>query len=81
MDRAKPPAIDWLTDEHMTQAGQSDLSDEGWRGMGEGRGEVVRSGSCGVEKQRGKGNGGLFLPDSESQRGRVRTPPWQELAT
>ena len=41
VNRTKPPPVDWLSDEHVTQGGQSDLPDLGQRGTGKGRGEVV----------------------------------------
>ena len=50
VNRAKPPTVDWLSDGHVTQAGQSDLPGGGPRTGG----EVP---SRGVKKQRGQGKG------------------------
>lgn len=54
MDRAKFLAVDWLYDEHMTQAGQSSLSEGGQSGMGADRPKAMKAGICQVEKQRGE---------------------------
>lgn len=52
--RAKFLAVDWLYDEHMTQAGQSSLSEGGQSGMGADRPKAMKAGICQVEKQRGE---------------------------
>lgn len=54
MGRAKSLAVDWLYDEHMTQAGQSSLSEGAHSGMGADKPRALKAGICQVEKQRGE---------------------------
>lgn len=42
MGRAKHPATDWLSGEHVTQAGQSALPESALWGVGASRGEAER---------------------------------------
>lgn len=64
VSRAKPPAIDWLSDEHMTQAIQSGFPEEKWSrwGVGKSRGEAVRPGSWGKKSRQEKREGGPGPP-------------------
>lgn len=65
MGRAKPPAVDWLSDEHVTQAGQSALPEGGawaWE-PAEGR----RRAAWGRSKGK-RGSQAPALPDAESER-------------
>lgn len=71
--------MDWLSDEHVIQAGQSALPEGGPWSVGAGRGEAERRELPGGESEGKRGSRALALPDPESERP-VGTSTWQGLA-